>query len=331
MSAHSASRSLSKSPRRVARVALAVARTALPQYFHCFSRHDFEQAQLFAVLVLRLFFKTDYRGMCQILQDFPELQRELKLRRVPHYATLCRAAQRLAATFDKLLDQILVQAQIGGLISSPIRLALDSTGLEERHASRHYQSHCRKGPFRQKYWTKLGAACHTSSHLIVAARVARGPGNDCCLWTPLLRASTRYLPIDTALADAAFDSEENHVCARQRCGVRLSVIPLNPRTHGRKWPQTPYRRQMRRRFLKNVYAQRNHAESVFSQHKRILGTSLRARRPVTRRAETLLRVLVHDIMILKCFGRALQQSPLVGEGNCNCADAPIAVPPSTSV
>src|SRR5208283_985579 len=135
-----------------------------------------------------------------------------------------------------------------------------------------------------------------------------------CLWTPLIRASTRYLPIDTALADAAFDSEKNHVYARCGCGVRLSVIPLNPRTHGRKWPQTRFRRQMRRRFLRNVYAQRSHAESVFSQHKRILGASLRARRPATRRAETLLRVLVHDIMILKCLYRALQQSPLWVEG-----------------
>ena len=41
------------------------------------------------------FFKTDYRGLTQMLEDFAELRRDLGLGKVPHYSTLCYAERRL--------------------------------------------------------------------------------------------------------------------------------------------------------------------------------------------------------------------------------------------
>ena len=86
---------MTKSPRRIAREALAVAREALPAYSCPTSRHDFTQAQLFAGLALKTFLKTDYRGVVAFLHDFPELRQDLALTKVPHYSTLCYAEQRL--------------------------------------------------------------------------------------------------------------------------------------------------------------------------------------------------------------------------------------------
>ena len=86
---------MTKSPRRVAREALRLARDALPAYSCPTSRHDFTQAQLFAVLALKTFLKTDYRGVAAFLEDFPELRGDLGLTKVPHYSTLCYAEQRL--------------------------------------------------------------------------------------------------------------------------------------------------------------------------------------------------------------------------------------------
>jgi hypothetical protein len=86
---------MTKSPRAVAREALRLAREALPAYSSRFSRKDFTQHQLFAVLALKTFFKTDYRGVTQVLEDFSELRQELGLAKVPHYSTLCKAEQRL--------------------------------------------------------------------------------------------------------------------------------------------------------------------------------------------------------------------------------------------
>jgi hypothetical protein len=86
---------MTKSPRRVAREARRLAQEALPAYSCRTSRHDFTQAQLFAILALKTFLKTDYRGVVAVLDDFPELRGDLGLSKVPHYSTLCYAEGRL--------------------------------------------------------------------------------------------------------------------------------------------------------------------------------------------------------------------------------------------
>jgi hypothetical protein len=86
---------MTKSPRAVAREALRLAQEALPIYSSKFSRKDFTQQQLFALLALKTFFKTDYRGVVHLLVDFGDLRTDLGLDQVPHYSTLCKAAQRL--------------------------------------------------------------------------------------------------------------------------------------------------------------------------------------------------------------------------------------------
>ena len=86
---------MTKSPRAVAREALRLAREALPPYSAVRSRKDFTQHQLFAILALKTFLKTDYRGVAQVLADFADLRTDLGLTKIPHYSTLCYAAGRL--------------------------------------------------------------------------------------------------------------------------------------------------------------------------------------------------------------------------------------------
>ena len=86
---------LTKSPVAVAQEALSVGQEALPSYSAHRSRHDFTQAQLFAILVLRQFFQVDYRGMVQLLVDLSDLRNALEIKKLPHYTTLQKAQQRL--------------------------------------------------------------------------------------------------------------------------------------------------------------------------------------------------------------------------------------------
>jgi hypothetical protein len=88
--------SMTKSPRRLVRSALARAQEALPAYSCPTSRKDFTQHQLFAILALKTFLNTDYRGVVAFLDDFAELRADLGLTvKVPHPSTLCYADQRL--------------------------------------------------------------------------------------------------------------------------------------------------------------------------------------------------------------------------------------------
>jgi hypothetical protein len=86
---------MTKSPRAVAREALRLAQDALPAYSSKYSRRDFTQHQLFALLALKVFLRTDYRGVVAFLDDFAELRDDLGLAKVPDQSTLCYASQRL--------------------------------------------------------------------------------------------------------------------------------------------------------------------------------------------------------------------------------------------
>ena len=87
---------MTKSVLAVARQALAVARDAVPAYASKFSRRTYTQPQLFALLAVRQFLKTDYRGLEQLTRDWSDLRTAVGLgARVPDHTTLKRAADRL--------------------------------------------------------------------------------------------------------------------------------------------------------------------------------------------------------------------------------------------
>jgi len=153
---------------------------------------------------------------------------------------------------------------------------------------------------------RLTVACDTASHFFAGARVTTGPSNDSPQFRPAMAQASLVIARDRVLADAAFDAEGHHRYCREDLGVRTTVIPLNRRGRGRKWPKTRYRRQMVKRFRKKpkgsrhrrVYGQRWQAESAFSRHKRRLGSSLGGRSDASRERECRLRVLTHNLMLL---------------------------------
>lgn len=196
------------------------------------------------------------------------------------------------------------RARARRLILEKPRAAIDATGYEARHVSRYFA--WRGGHRRQRSWPTLTAVLEARSHLFLAARVGRGPSQDSPQFRPAAKAAAGHGPIDTLLADGAFDAEHNHAYAREHLGIRATVIPLNRRNSGRKWPKTRYRRQMVRRFRKKprgsrhrrVFGQRWQIESVFSRNKRLMGVALRARRWPNQKREVLMRVLTHNLMLL---------------------------------
>ncbi|MHC4489855.1 MAG: hypothetical protein ACYSW7_11895 [Planctomycetota bacterium] len=86
---------MTKSPMALANLALKTAQQVLPRYSDLRSRHDFTQAQIFAILALRQFFKSDYRGIIRILQEHQSIKDLLGLTKLPHYTTLQKAQQRM--------------------------------------------------------------------------------------------------------------------------------------------------------------------------------------------------------------------------------------------
>lgn len=99
----------SKSPLKVLQVAYRLALKSLPEYSHRFSPKKYSQAQLFGCLVLKMFFKTDYRGLEAILRDSPNLCSAMGMKEAPHYTTVQKAQQRMLKkkAVAKLLEESL--------------------------------------------------------------------------------------------------------------------------------------------------------------------------------------------------------------------------------
>jgi len=301
---------MTKSVLAVARQAVSVAAETLPAYASKFSKKTYTQHQLFALLAVREFLKTDYRGLEQHLRDWSDLRAAIGLRdRIPDHSTIQKAADRLLKkkSTDRLLARTVEVARTRALIPPKPRAAIDATGLESRHASRHY--HWRAGKrVRRSSWPKLSAVIDLRSHVFLAAVVTRGPGHDAGQFPEATRSAQRRCPIDTLLGDAAYDAEHLHAQAREGLKIRSTVFPVYRRgSTGRgKTPGGKYRRQMVRRFRKKpkgsrskrVYGQRWQVESGFSRLKRLLGSALRARRWIAQKREIVLRVITHNLMLL---------------------------------
>jgi transposase len=175
-------------------------------------------------------------------------------------------------------------------------VAGDSTGLESRHVSRYYSF--RTGRRRSWYrWPKLSAVCDCATHLLLSGQVTHGPSSDFAEGAPILKDAWRRTAFERALLDAGFDSEANHVLIREELGAQ-SIIPARSGRPSKSKPPSRYRQLMRTHFPRKLYGQRWQIESVFSRHKRLLGSALRATSWKNQKREILLRLLVHNLMIL---------------------------------
>jgi hypothetical protein len=294
---------LTKSPLRVARHALKVGTKALPRYAHRCSPKLYTQPQLFACLVLKTFFRTDYRGLISQLWDHSDVRAALGLRSVPHFTTLHKASKRLLQfrrarrLFTTTVHRFLKRRR------RVRRAAFDSTGFECGHRSLYYIRR-RNGSLKRwqtvaySHYAKLEAVFECRSHLMVGVLVDRGPRPDTDRFVPLLDDTRRRVRIQDALADAGYDSEPNHRYARETCGVR-SFIPATIGRPTSKPPAGRYRRQMKQRLNKHYghYGQRWQGETGFSMIKRRLTSTVNARKYWSQCRELLLIAITYNIML----------------------------------
>ena len=297
----------SKSPRKVALVALEVGKEALPAYCHRFSPKVFTQPQLFACLVLKQFFRTDYRGIMGILADTPSLCQTIGLKKVPHWTTLQKASRRLLrnAPVQKLLDATLARARPRGRRRRRPRVkrsALDSSGFEAHHVSHYFVKRRAKGRkdwqiTTYKTFPKLAVLVDCSNHLVLAAIAQRGPGPDITHFERIVCQAYPRARMETLLADAGYDAEWVHCVAREDLGIRTIIPPKIGRpTH--KAPTGHYRRVMSQRIHLTSYGQRWQVETTVSMIKRRLGSAVNARSYWSQCRALMLKAVTHNILIL---------------------------------
>jgi len=213
------------------------------------------------------------------------------------HSMLCRAKAAKKRAFEKLLASIFKCAEAIAMLDEPPEAAIDSTGLETRHVSRHFVRCTKRPSYFRRTWPKVTIVCDTHTHLIAGCIVTRGPSYDFPLFEKAILGASKQLRFARILADGGYDSEANHRFGREVLGIH-TIIALNARGFT-KTPTTPYRAEMKHQFDKETFNHRWQVESVFSRDKRLLGSALHNRTEVSRQRECLLRVLTHNLMIIR--------------------------------
>jgi len=157
----------------VALAAYHAAKNTLPDYSHRFSPKKLTQPQLFVYLVLKTFFKIDYRGVVNILKACSELAEVCELKAIPHYTTLQKASRRLL----NRKPTIEILARTKNLVMGerkPIKLAaLDPTGIESGQISPYFLKRRSNGQkpkrnARLTRWPKIAVIADHATHFILA-------------------------------------------------------------------------------------------------------------------------------------------------------------------
>jgi len=200
---------------------------------------------------------------------------------------------------DKTVEQIM-----GRKRRVPLA-AIDSTGMESRHASgyfiqRRYRVQELWKTAKYTRYPKLGLLVDCSNHVILGYLTDQGPKPDTRDLRPTLAKSTSRVRLEWLTGDAGYDSEDNHRICREEYGIR-SLIPPRQGRPTCKPASSRYRRLMQTHFDNVRYGQRWQVETVVSMIKRRLGSSLSGRSYWSRRRDMMLMVLTHNIMILLPF------------------------------
>jgi hypothetical protein len=281
-----------------ARVAVDVASAVLPAYRTRFSKHQFTQPQLLAILCLMRYEDWTFREAEVRLREHTELRAVLRLSSVPDYTTVYRFLRRLP---DDTIEHVLGES-VRRLRRSSRRgrrraaVAVDGTGLSPHAVSTYFLRRSEQqngGKTRYRHYLKWLVVADVDRQMILAQRAKQGPRCDTPDLRGLVDAANRLLPrpIGVVLADAEFDSEANHRHIRDVLGAH-SVIPTNPR---RGIPEGEIRYQMHRAFPRKMYGPRAKVETVFSVIKRKLSARAPGHSVAVQIRQALLLGLAYNL------------------------------------
>jgi Transposase domain (DUF772) len=187
-----------------ARIALQVGRAVLPRYRSRFSKRQFTQPQLLAILCLMRYEDWTFREAEVRLGEHRELRQVLGLVSVPDFTTLYRFLQRLDdQTIDRAVGET-VRRLRGSLRQGRkrARVAVDATGLAQGAVSTfcapHASSRAETAPWR--HWLKWVVAVDLDQQFVLSQLARRGPWNDCANLPAVVEAACKQTRIGLVLA-----------------------------------------------------------------------------------------------------------------------------------
>jgi len=281
----------------------------IPRYFRYVQKKTFDNIQHIFLLVAKEHTTYGYRKFVESLYD-SKIPEYIGLKKIPHFTTLQKFAQRLGANLlDKLIFLTRTLFKERGTF-----FGADSTGMELDHASAHYCKRIdRKKPV--KGFVNLNALSDLYNKIILVTKIRKKRRHDCSDFMPMFN-KVKNLDFDFFVADKGYDSEKNHKAVFQ--AGKQSLISMKNQDLPIRLTTGVHRKKAKREFEYGMYTQREITESIFSSLKRKYGSKMKARKFKTQKIELLCKILAYniervikDIIEMLIYWKAFLQSLLL--------------------
>ena len=260
-----------------------------PKYFSNFSRKDFDNWQLFALLLLWQKSKKSYDEFClEWLPTMTPVLNFLKLKKIPEPSTLRKFGRRLKARWAHLaLENCIKLTFVDDVIAG-----IDGTGSSTRRGCAHYYRRI-GSKTKKKDFVKIVGVADMITQIVTAVRIRKKVRHDNVDFASLMKKTRKIIKIKRGLGDKGFDVQKNHTLMEKLgaefiAPIKNKKVPIH-RTKG------VHRKKLKRYFPKKKYNQRSKKEMIFSVVKDKYGKIVRSVVFHMQKLEILLRFLAYNL------------------------------------
>ena len=236
-----------------------------------------------ALLVLYVRSKCSLRRFCEVYLMESRWPQWLGLREIPAKSTLHDWLKQADMSFlRKLNKQLLAEEQ-------PATMAVDGTGLDARHRSKHYEDRIRAAPLKGP---KLDVLIDTGTLLVHDWSLLIKPRSDVHVAKGILRRTPRRGVL--IIGDKGYDAEELYEICYHSNSRFFAPIRNAPRTGAPPKRLSWYKRKSHR--IATDYHRRSLVESAIRSLKARV-CALRSRLHYMKKRELALHVLARNLEI----------------------------------
>jgi len=256
--------------------AYRMSKQVVPTYSSRFSKKTYTLHQHLAILLVKERTRCKFHEMEELLLVSDGLREALELERVPDHTTMCRALQRLRVVVYQLMLTL-----SGGLMPASGKVAVDSTGFDRRHASKHYVKRTKM----TLQSMKTTFAVDTSTLMFLGVHTTTTRKHDSQILLPLVEKVVQDFPVNIVCADKGYDSKD----------IRDTLHDWNIRPLIKHREFTNLDKAHNACMNPEDYNQRLMTETNNSTIKRKYGDTLTTKTYWRQHRETLIKAITHNL------------------------------------
>ncbi len=243
----------------------------VPRYSSKYSRKDYSLRQHAVLICLKIKKEDTYREIADEAVEMTRIRGELKLNKVPHPSTLCRAFNKLSMKIWRTLLRLSIKKlDLSGAAG------IDASGFDRSYASRHYTERT-----KMKLSSLKTTLLVDVKGAIVDLHVTTTRKHDTKIAPQIVRRNSKL--IDVLLGDKGYDDQK----LRELC-LEKNVTPVI------KYKEFTEEHKKLNKELED-YGRRNINECVNSSLKRRYGSHVRSRLWWKQFREITVKCLVQNI------------------------------------